>query len=372
MRTMEWGRTGQWRLTVNWRVALLAVVLLTLCDALMAQETSLTVVELNVENLFDTAHDSLKNDREWLPGADRHWSRRKYWDKLNRIGQAILSCGVLRVPLARQSEVRAPLACQSKNDNGNGNVDEDQGWVLPDLVGLCEVENDSCLFDLCRRSLLRRAEYEYVMTDSPDSRGIDVALLYSPFAFRLLNHRSVQVTPLPDMRPTRDILYAAGELMTGDTLHVFVLHAPSRIGGERLTEPHRLQAMRFLCAVIDSVRCESPLARLLVMGDFNDNGDGEAFQLLLSHGLMDVSLQAAGSHGARGTYKYKGRWDRLDHILVSENWVPHIADCRIHDAPFLLEDDGKYGGVQPFRTYVGYRYRGGFSDHLPLVLTIRP
>ena len=303
----------------------------------------LTLVSLNCENLFDCQQDSMKDDWEWTPEGSNRWTPFRYWQKLNNIGREILACG-----------------------------EYDGDWHLPDLVALCEVENDTVLHDLTRRSLLRNAHYDYVMTDSPDSRGIDVALLYSPFAFRLLNHRSVQVTPLPDMRPTRDILYAAGELMTGDTLHVFVLHAPSRIGGERLTEPHRLQAMRFLCAVIDSVRCESPLARLLVMGDFNDNGDGEAFQLLLSHGLTDVSLQAAGSHGARGTYKYKGRWDRLDHILVSENWVPHVADCRIHDAPFLLEDDGKYGGVQPFRTYVGYRYRGGFSDHLPLVLTIRP
>ena len=155
-------------------------------------------MELNTENMFDCQHDSMKNDYEFLPDAPRHWNRAKYWQKVNRIGQEIASAS-LCLP--------------------NG--------AMPDVIGLCEVENDTVLRDLTQRSLLRQARYEYVMTHSPDERGIDVALLYSPFAFRLISCRSLRVPLIKDMRPTRDILYAKGEVLSGDTLHVFVLHAPS-------------------------------------------------------------------------------------------------------------------------------------------------
>lgn len=123
-----------------------------LSSFLSIAQSRLTIVELNTENLFDTRHDTLKNDYEFLPDSPRHWTRTKYWQKLNRIGQTIIACG-----------------------------EDSSGWTLPDIVGLCEVENDSVLFDLTRRSLLRKACYEYVMTASNDARGIDVALLYSPF-----------------------------------------------------------------------------------------------------------------------------------------------------------------------------------------------
>ena len=164
-----------------------------------------TFVELNCENLFDTRHDSLKQDTEFLPTAVRRWTPYRYWHKLNRIGQAIVSCGVL-----------------------------DTLSVMPDMVALTEVENDSVLTDLTRRSLLRQAGYEYVMTASPDERGIDVALMWSPFAFRLIRHHAIRIDPPKGFRHTRDILYASGEVITGDTLHVFVVHA--------VNEPHALIA----------------------------------------------------------------------------------------------------------------------------------
>ena len=170
------------------------------------------MVELNCENLFDTRHDSLKEDKEWTAESERHWTQRRYWRKLNSIGQEIIACG-----------------------------EDSTGWRLPDLVALCEVENDSCMHDLTKRSLLRKARYEYVMTESNDRRGIDVALLYCPTTFRLIGSGSIRVVPLKGMRPTRDILYAKGMTVNGDTLHVFVVHAPSRYGGERATRKHRVR-----------------------------------------------------------------------------------------------------------------------------------
>lgn len=300
--------------------------------------TLFTVVELNCENLFDTRHDSLKADEEFLPSSDRRWTPARYWRKLDRIGQAILSCG-----------------------------ETDEMAVVPDLVALTEVENDSVLRDLTRRSLLRGAGYEYVMTDSPDQRGIDVAMLYSPFAFRLIAHRSIRIEPLKGFRPTRDILYVSGEIITGDTLHVFVVHAPSRSEGELATRPYRLHVARQLCLAADSVRARSPGARMMVLGDFNDYAGDASLALMADHRLTDISATARGSHGARGTYRYRGEWGSLDHILCSESLLPLLRHCHVNDRPFLLEPDRKYGGVKPRRNFQGPKYLDGISDHLPLV-----
>lgn len=301
--------------------------------------TILTFVELNCENLFDTEHDTLHQDTEYLPDSPRHWTRTRYWKKLDNTARTIIACG-------RDSA----------------------GWELPALVALCEVENDSVVRDLTRRSLLRQAGYEYVVTSSPDIRGIDVALLYSPFSFGLISSYPLRVEPLADMRPTRDILYACGRLVNGDTLHVFVVHAPSRYSGERPTRPHRMQVMHRLQVSLDSLRSINPDAAVVVAGDFNDYSDSPSLQFLGEQcGLTNISAGVSGSNGAKATYKYQGLWKSIDHILVSPPMSRRLLDCRVNDAPFLLEDDNKYGGIKPLRTYYGYKFIGGFSDHLPLV-----
>lgn len=299
-----------------------------------------TLVSLNCENLFDCRHDSLKNDMEWMTDGEYRWTPGRYWKKLNNIGREILACS-------------------------------EQFQQIPDLVALCEVENDSVLFDLTRRSLLRNARYSYVMTSSPDPRGIDVALLYSPFSFRLLSHRAIRTEPLPDMHPTRDILYACGMVASGDTLHVFVVHAPSRSGGELQTQPHRLLVANRLIGAVDSVRRVHPDANILIAGDFNDYVGDKSIVRITEAQLTDVSADAVGSHGARGTYRYQGQWGSLDHVFASPSMAKRLVECVVYDAPFLLTEDDVYGDVKPFRTYLGPRYLGGFSDHLPLVAQFR-
>ena len=301
-----------------------------------------TLVELNCENLFDTEHDSLKQDMEFMPRSDHHWTRTRYWRKLNHISKEIIAMG----------------------------EDSVNGWQLPDLVALCEVENDSVMHDLTRRSLLRGAGYQYVMTESPDVRGIDVALLYNPFTFHLLRHYSLRVTPVKGMRPTRDILYACGMTLNNDTLHVFTLHAPSRSGGERPTRPHRMAMARRLAMAIDSIRTLHEEAQIIIAGDFNDYDDGPTLEYLSSVGLINVSAKAKGSHGAKGTYRYRGEWRSLDHILCSPRLAGKVTECFIGDPPFLLEEEPKYGGYRPRRTYQGPKYQPGYSDHLPLVVRI--
>lgn len=298
-----------------------------------------TFVELNCENLFDCRHDSLKNDTEFLPDGAYHWTRTRYWQKLDRIGQTILSCGV-----------------------------KEQTWQLPDMVALCEVENDSVLHDLTRRSLLRNARYNYVMTNSPDERGIDVALMYSPYSFRLIGSHSVRVNPIKGMRPTRDILYASGVTASGDTLHVIVAHLPSRRGGEKFSRPFRMAAARQVAAVVDSIYNNvSAEAKIIVAGDFNDYSNSESIQLLCSKRMIEVSIGAKGRNVAKGTYRYQGLWGSLDHILVSRPLADIATECYVNDAEFLIERDEKYGGVKPRRNYLGPRYLNGFSDHLPLI-----
>lgn len=298
----------------------------------------LTLVQLNCENLFDCRHDSLKQDIEFTPEGDRRWTESKYWDKLDNTAKAIISCGT-----------------------------EDGDWRLPDLVALCEVENDSVMHDLTRRSLLRSANYEYIVTSSPDERGIDVALLYSPGSFAPVRHYPLRIKPMKGMRPTRDILYVAGRIITGDTVHIFVVHAPSRYGGERRTRPHRKLVADRLSAAIDSLHAVASDPMIIITGDFNDGGDGPMAVQMRAKGMADVSADATGSHGAQGTYKYKGRWERIDHIMASPRLARQLRSCRVCDEPFMLEEDDKYGGVQPLRTYRAWRYRRGFSDHLPLV-----
>ncbi len=298
-----------------------------------------TFVEFNCENLFDCEHDSLKNDYEFLPASQRHWDSHKYWQKVNNVARAVLSCG------------------------------EQDGteWALPDMVALCEVENDSVIRDLARRSLLRKAGYEYIVTQSGDERGIDVALLYSPFSFRLISHTALRIPPEGRQHPTRDVLYACGVVRGGDTLHVLAVHAPSRASGAAQTNAYRVRVAQRVAEAVDSIRAAQQHPLIIVAGDFNDYQGDEAIRLLQEHGLTDVSAAAVGQNGARGTYKYRGRWGSLDHIFVNSLLLHNLSTCRVHDADFLIEEDERYGGVQPCRTFIGRRYHGGTSDHLPLV-----
>ena len=318
-----------------------------------------TFVELNCENLFDTVHDSLKNDMEFLPESEYHWSRTRYWRKVNHLSQEIIALGELDGYSRKASDDTSATA---PADGFRGH-----DWHLPDLVALCEVENDSAMIALTKRSLLRKAGYEYVMTSSPDERGIDVALMYQPASFRLLQHHAIRIKALPNTRPTRDVLYAKGILITDDTLHVFVVHAPSRRGGEQASRPYRLQVASQLAHSVDSIYSLQSDAKILVAGDFNDYSDSPALLYLEKHHLINISKDAQGRNGAKGTYRYHGEWRSLDHQLCSPKLAAQKIACEIGDLPFLLEDDEKYGGKKPFRTYLGPRYLGGYSDHLPLV-----
>lgn len=300
----------------------------------------LTFVELNCENLFDCRHDSQKQDTEFLPESPRRWKPWRYWQKLNNIAKELVACG-----------------------------EDSAGYRLPDIVALCEVENDSVMRDLTKRSLLRNACYEYIMTDSPDERGLDVALMYSPFAFSPISTRSIRIFPPQGNDATRDVLYVSGRVVNDDTLHVFVVHAPSRYSGKSKSEAFRMAVAKQVIQVVDSIRSQCASPKIIVAGDFNDSQYDASTELLYRNGLINIMADAKGCNGAKGTYCYKGKWESIDHVLVSTQLLPNVQSKRIFDAPFLLEEDNKYGGIKPRRTYSGYRFSSeGFSDHLPLVV----
>lgn len=294
----------------------------------------LTLAELNCENLFDCKHDSLKNDYEFLPEAERHWTQQRYWDKVNNIAREILSCGTLN--------------------------------HIPDIVCLTEVENDSVMIDLTRRSLLRNARYEYMMTNSDDERGIDVALLYQPSSLRILSKSSLKVPRKNEEKSTRDILYIKGEYRNGDTLNIFVVHFPSRRGGDSMTREYRMRAAQTILDKLTECSFWNSEHSTIVTGDFNDYKDDASLKLFYDAGFSNVTMNAVGNNGAKGTYKYKGEWNSLDHVLVAGKIKDELKEARINDLPFLLQGEGD--AAMPRRTYRGTFYQGGYSDHLPLVV----
>ena len=292
----------------------------------------------NVENFFDPFDDPLKNDDEFTATAERHWTWPRFEAKRDGIAQTILAAG-------------------------------DVWGELPALVGLAEVENRFVVSQLVGKTLLDEMKYGYVHRESPDERGIDVALLYRKDRFRVAAVDSLRVPGVL----TRDLLYVRLREMPGHaghdsigsdrvSLHVFVVHLPSKRGGAQASRDRRTAALTVLEQAVDSLLQNDPQARIVAMGDFNDTG-------CAVRGLYAAprDTAAALAPAAPGTLRYHGRWEQIDHFFLS----PAVdAAMRIFAPPFLLEPDKTWLGTKPRRTYTGPRYNGGLSDHLPLILRI--
>lgn len=339
---------------------LLANVLALLASA--QPRNDLRVMEYNVENLFDTLHAVGHQDVEFTPQGDHQWGSARYWAKLSRLSKVIAATG---------------------------------GATPIDLVALVEVENDSVVYDLTKRTKLWHMGYEYIMTHSADARGINVALLYLPHRFKVLSKDSIRIMPpLAKQRMTRDVLHVVGKLVTDDTLDVFVCHFPSRRGGKMAQRYRSLVAQRLRCAA-DSIIANRQHPYLLITGDFNGYYPEPFLRndlgvKLLNHAdtsrpvpfsnLYLLTHQLQGRADVCGTYKFQGAWNQLDHFVVNGAFLSpsaslHISSacsaCRIVDFTFLLQSNKSgQGGVHPFRSYLGTYYQGGYSDHLPIVLDI--
>lgn len=299
--------------------------LVLLCTLRLSAEP-LKVVSYNVENLFHPAHDTVagigKDDLEWTPEGERRWSFNRYERKVENIARVLTNIGE---------------------------------WQGVDIAGLQEIENAACVSKLC--NTLRRGEYGFVHYESPDRRGIDVALIYKKSRIDTLATRAMRVSAsLNDEFITRDILYVCARIDKRDTIHFFVCHMPSQRGGKAESEWKREAAQKVLQRAVDSVYTDNPEAKIVVMGDMNDDG-------LRMRGLVDERMRGNGTH------KYQGRWTFLDHFYVSPA-LDSLSHANVYDAEWIMETDEKQMGLRPKRTYNGFHYQNGFSDHLPIVLMI--
>lgn len=293
----------------------------------LSQVYGFRIVSYNVENLFDCTRDSTYDDSEFTAEGMRCWTPARYYTKREHIARTIVNIG---------------------------------GWTGVALVGLCEVENERCVRDLCRQNL-RALPYSYVHFDSSDPRGIDVALLYRTDMFRILHACPLRVPTYDGERPTRDILYVSGTMPEGDTLHVYLCHLPSQLGGAARVSL-RLRTKQVIAAHIDSVSAHAPRARIVVMGDMNSAPRNDL------PGMTNLMLST--EQKGIGTYKYQGVWSCIDQFYVSAS-LADTVQAFVYDAPWLQTTDEPFTGYKPCRTYVGYRYQPeGYSDHLPIVLDI--
>ena len=315
-----------------------------------ADEQQFTAMFYNTENLFDTWNDSLTGDDDFTPAGAMHWTYKRYVTKLDNLYKTIVAVG---------------------------------GWTPPDVIGLCEVENKVVLLDLVNKTPLSKYPYRIVHADSPDKRGIDVALLYNSATVQMIGHHYARIEK-PGLF-TRDIL-CCKILLGGKTCHFFINHWPSRSTGQLETEPNRIAAAKCLRVLADSLFSAEPDARIIILGDLNDEPEDKSLveHLEASVQLSDPSpaslynlTHAPGKGNYKGSLKYQGAWNIFDQVIVSGNLLMNNGDLqvtpegyRIFGESFLLEPDERFAGYKPFRTYSGYRYLGGFSDHLPVFVRL--
>lgn len=313
----------------------------------------LRIMNYNVENLFDTQHDEGKKDYDFLPWGMNKWTQERYQTKLQRIFKVI------------------------------SNISE---WEYPAVITLTEVENRIALEDLISATPLVESDYNIIHEESPDARGIDVAFLYRRSKFRPIEHEALHVDMPNDPNfKTRDVLYIKGLVNKTDTLYFFVLHFPSRLGGEAESEPKRIRAASILRAKADSVLLHHPDAKIIITGDFNDDPtNASAYEVLRGKGSLEnaepgdfYNMMYDAYQKGYGSYKFQSTWNMLDQFIVSpsllnpENTIyTTTTSAHIFQPDWLSIVDDRYPGLKPFRTYNGPNYLGGYSDHYPVYMDI--
>lgn len=331
---------------------ILPIIILLFTINLYGQETfrDKSIMFYNVENLFDILDDTIKNDQQFLPYGEKHWTYKRLIKKLNRISQVILSSGKGQLPI---------------------------------VIGLCEVENNNVLELLLNKTPLGKLGYNYIHKESPDNRGIDVAFLYNKHSFCPVNYKSISLSTNDFKIRTRDILLVSGIIET-DTVYFFINHWPSKFGGAIETQKSREIVAKKLRSEIDKLLNVDSLKKVVIMGDFNDSPQDESLYLYLgakkpvkSPELKEIyNLSYPKAEKGMGTNKHSFQWVMLDQIIVSGSLLTKTGiftdeeSFEVVSLPFLLEKDKTNMGLKPFRTYVGFKYHNGFSDHLPVTLKL--
>lgn len=331
------------------RLTFIALLLIATATAFAQKKpVHFTAMFYNVENLFDTINDPSINDEEYLPNAKMPWNTARFNLKIEHISKVMAS------------------------------VD---ATVFPDIIGMAEVENLSVVQNLVNSANLKAGRYKIVHFDSPDERGIDVALLYNSRKFRLLQAEPLKVAlPSADKDRTRDILYVKGIALKKTIIHIFINHWPSRGGGQEVSEKNRMAAATVLRHKIDLILAADPLANILVMGDLNDNPTDKSITEVLTSTAPELtaspsrlySLLLPRFKNGEGSLYYKS-WDMFDQVIVSGDLLSpgKGLKCKPEDAvvfkPEWILYKNKDGEMLPNRTATR-EYHGGYSDHLPVLV----
>lgn len=335
-----------------------------------------TMMWYNVENLFDTIDNPYKNDQEFLPSGVKKWNHYKYHQKLNHLSEVIASTPSDRLILNFGV---------SQISNGS-----DYWQMIPAVIGMCEVESKQCLNDLTSKTMLKQMHYRSIITQCNDARGINIALLYDPAKVKLVKSYCLSVD---STLHTRDILVAELSVfnqntVSSDSLYLLLNHWPSRRGGAKISGEKRIQVEGILLNEIDKIREINPKAKIVIMGDFNTYADSRELRIFSYdylmcrvpsepvspiHNKIFPSLSTRSKvlceqYAITGSYLYQGRWGSLDHFFVSSSLMNHVKYSTLFVRDWMIDKGKRMGGYQPLRTYLGPRYIGGYSDHLPLLL----
>jgi len=338
------------------------IFFLFICNVAFSQQNEEKKFEVeciafyNLENLFDTVVDPDTNkilQDDFTPKGNHKWNTDKYYKKIRNMAEVISKIGKEVTPLG------------------------------PSVLGVCEIENRLVLEDLVAHELIASKHYNIIHQDGHDKRGIDCALIYDPLHFKVLAYKSIKLT-MPDNPDfaSRDQLLVSGELM-GELIHFIVVHWPSRRGGESKSRPKRIQAAKLTKSIVDSLQVQNPKAKVVVMGDFNDDPispsmkdflnahdnnkdfkDNEMFNTMMGHYKKGI-----------GTLAYRDNWNLFDQFILTPSFIDDKKEFEnfsfyksaVYNKTFLKNQKGNFSGY-PYRTYVGSTFMGGYSDHFPVYL----
>ena len=335
------------------KIGFLICILLIGMNAIFAQNTPNRAIIgfYNLENLFDTINDPLKNDEQFLPNGDYQWTSERYLHKLDRLSQVI------------------------------GDLAQLDGGLV--VLGVSEVENEQVLLDLCATERLKPYGLKVCHHESPDRRGVDVSFLYDPKRFKIIETEAFPLV-VPDQPEfiSRDQWLMAGILDNTDTLYLLVNHWPSKSGGEKRSLPGRLAAGLLSNDIWNNISAKHPGAKFILMGDLNDNPNSKAIMECLGTKTNTKNLTYNDLFNPMwklyrdgiGSYAYRDSWEMLDNMIVSGGLVyPQrgykYLTAQVFRKDYLFTKSGSYMGY-PFRMFAGGVYQGGYSDHLPVYIVL--